>query len=131
MSKLNVIAVGMVIVFTGVFAVGCRESGTTMHDENEMHGDAMHKDMEMNEGMMHEGSMDKETMSSENMESMMQRYSMPEAKMGDKVYCPVMHKNIVEVNDKSLYVEVKGKKYYVCCSMCVNELKKDPDKYLK
>lgn len=59
-----------------------------------------------------------------------QKYNSPQSKKGDTVICPVM-KNSFKVTDKSLFVTIKGKKYYVCCSMCPAELKKNPDKYLK
>jgi YHS domain-containing protein len=41
--------------------------------------------------------------------------------------CPVMGGDI----DKSLYVDYKGKRIYVCCEGCVAKLKKNPEKYLK
>jgi YHS domain-containing protein len=40
--------------------------------------------------------------------------------------CPVMGSKI----DKSLYVDVKGKRIYVCCQTCVAAVKKDPDTYI-
>lgn len=33
--------------------------------------------------------------------------------------------------DKKLYVDHNGKRIYVCCQSCVEEVKKDPEKYLK
>jgi YHS domain-containing protein len=33
--------------------------------------------------------------------------------------------------DKDIYVDYKGKRVYLCCSDCVTEFKKDPDKYMK
>jgi YHS domain-containing protein len=41
--------------------------------------------------------------------------------------CPVMGGKI----DKSQYVDVKGKRIYVCCAGCVAKIKADPDKYIK
>ena len=41
--------------------------------------------------------------------------------------CPVMKGQI----NKSLYVDAKGYRIYVCCSGCIDEIKKDPDKYIK
>jgi len=41
--------------------------------------------------------------------------------------CPVMAGEI----DKSLYVDVKGKRIYVCCKGCIGVVKADPDKYIK
>lgn len=40
--------------------------------------------------------------------------------------CPVMGG---EVN-KDLYVDVEGKRIYVCCPYCMGEIKKDPAKYI-
>ena len=59
-----------------------------------------------------------------------QKYGSPEAKIGDTVICPVM-KTHFTVTSKSLFTEVKGKKYYLCCGMCPDKLKSDPDTYLK
>ncbi|MEI8246235.1 MAG: hypothetical protein WCI51_10420 [Lentisphaerota bacterium] len=41
--------------------------------------------------------------------------------------CPVMGEEI----DKSIYIDVKGKRIYVCCGGCVKKIKADPDKYIK
>ena len=41
--------------------------------------------------------------------------------------CPVMGGKI----DKNLYVDVEGKRIYVCCGGCVATVKKDPAKYVK
>lgn len=41
--------------------------------------------------------------------------------------CPVMGNPI----DKTLYVDYKGKRIYVCCAGCIDEVKKDPEKYIK
>lgn len=58
-----------------------------------------------------------------------QTYGAKEAKVGDYVVCPVMGTKF-QVKDNSIFVEVKGKKYFVCCNMCPAPLKKNPDKYL-
>jgi YHS domain-containing protein len=42
--------------------------------------------------------------------------------------CPVMAGQPI---DKSLYVDYKGKRIYVCCEDCFAKLKKNPEKYLK
>lgn len=42
--------------------------------------------------------------------------------------CPVMGGN---VDKNSKYVDVDGKRIYVCCNGCVAEVKKDPAKYIK
>jgi len=41
--------------------------------------------------------------------------------------CPVMGGNI----DKNIYIDYQGKRIYFCCTGCVEEFKKDPEKYLK
>lgn len=41
--------------------------------------------------------------------------------------CPVMDGKI----NKSLYADVKGYRIYVCCPECIEEIKEDPDKYIK
>ncbi len=40
--------------------------------------------------------------------------------------CPIMGG---EVN-KDLYVDVEGKRIYVCCLYCIGEVKKNPAKYI-
>lgn len=44
-----------------------------------------------------------------------------------QVNCPVMGGNI----DKNVYTDYQGKRIYFCCSGCVEDFKKDPNKYLK
>lgn len=41
--------------------------------------------------------------------------------------CPVLREAI----NKSLYVDFQGKRIYVCCGSCIEEVKKDPGKYIK
>ena len=41
--------------------------------------------------------------------------------------CPVMPQNEI---DSSLYVDHNGERIYVCCSFCISEFPKDPEKYL-
>ena len=41
--------------------------------------------------------------------------------------CPVMGGTV----DRSLYVDVEGKRIYVCCSGCISAIKEDPKKYIK
>lgn len=43
--------------------------------------------------------------------------------------CPVMG-SAIEVG-KSQYVDVKGKRIYICCSGCIDPIKKNPDKFIK
>lgn len=42
--------------------------------------------------------------------------------------CPVMTKNPV---NPELYVDVNGKRIYVCCAGCIAKIKADPDTYIK
>jgi YHS domain-containing protein len=48
--------------------------------------------------------------------------------VGNKI-CPVLGEKIDE-ETKATY-EYKGKIYNFCCSMCVDEFKKDPEKYIQ
>ena len=41
--------------------------------------------------------------------------------------CPVMGGKV----DRKYYADHDGKRVYFCCSMCVDEFKKDPAKYIK
>lgn len=41
--------------------------------------------------------------------------------------CPVMAGKV----DKKIYADYKGKRVYFCCSSCLDDFKKDPDKYMK
>lgn len=41
--------------------------------------------------------------------------------------CPVMGGKI----DEKIFTDYQGKRVYFCCSGCLEEFKKDPDKYLK
>ena len=45
---------------------------------------------------------------------------------GDAGICPVLH----EKASKDYPYTYKGKTYYFCCPMCVDEFKKDPEKYI-
>ncbi len=40
--------------------------------------------------------------------------------------CPVLNNPI----DKKVYTVYKGKKVYFCCSMCIPEFEKNPEKYI-
>jgi YHS domain-containing protein len=60
----------------------------------------------------------------------MQTYSSPQAKIGDNVVCPVLGTKFT-VTAKSVYADIKGKRYYTCCAGCPEMLKSEPDKYLK
>ncbi len=41
--------------------------------------------------------------------------------------CPVMEENPIDPN---LHVDYQGERVYFCCNFCVEEFKKNPDKYL-
>ncbi|MEW6429808.1 MAG: hypothetical protein AB1568_17445 [Thermodesulfobacteriota bacterium] len=41
--------------------------------------------------------------------------------------CPVMGGKI----DENLYVDVKGKRIYLCCMACEDAIKVEPDKYIE
>jgi hypothetical protein len=41
--------------------------------------------------------------------------------------CPVMKNKI----NKKLFVDVEGKRIYVCCPPCIKKVKKSPAKYIK
>jgi len=49
------------------------------------------------------------------------------AKGNPQVNCPVMGAKI----DKNVYTDYQGKRIYFCCTGCVDDFKKNPDKYLK
>lgn len=42
--------------------------------------------------------------------------------------CPVMKDNPV---NKNLFVDVAGKRIYVCCKGCIGAITRDPDKFIK
>ncbi len=44
-----------------------------------------------------------------------------------QINCPVLSGKI---NEK-IFVDYQGKRIYFCCSGCIDEFKKDPEKYLK
>jgi len=41
--------------------------------------------------------------------------------------CPIMGNKI----NKSLFVDIQGKRVYVCCGMCIGKVKTDPERYIK
>ena len=41
--------------------------------------------------------------------------------------CPVMGGNI----NKNIYADYQGKRVYFCCTQCIAEFNKEPEKYLK
>lgn len=42
--------------------------------------------------------------------------------------CPVMKGQPIE---KDLFIDVKGKRVYVCCKGCIAQVRGNPDKYIK
>jgi YHS domain-containing protein len=50
-----------------------------------------------------------------------------QAKGKPQTECPVMGGKV----DKKVYTDYQGKRIYFCCSGCVDDFKKNPDKYLK
>ena len=51
----------------------------------------------------------------------------PAVKKKAQTLCPAMNSEI----NKKLFVDVKGKRIYVCCPPCKKKIKADPDKYIK
>ena len=43
-------------------------------------------------------------------------------------HCPVMERYEI---DKSKYIDVKGYRIYTCCKGCINQIRANPDKYIK
>jgi YHS domain-containing protein len=41
--------------------------------------------------------------------------------------CPVMGNRV----NKDLYYDYNGKRIYVCCAMCIDSVRKEPEKYLR
>jgi YHS domain-containing protein len=55
-------------------------------------------------------------------------WSMPGFALAEpQTKCPVMNGNV----DTKFYADYQGKRIYFCCSGCIEEFKKDPEKYLK
>ncbi|MCM8796675.1 MAG: YHS domain-containing protein [Candidatus Omnitrophica bacterium] len=63
-----------------------------------------------------------------NKEETTQMATKETVEVGNKI-CPVSGDKIQE-NDKATY-EYKGKIYNFCCAMCIDEFKKDQEKYIK
>ncbi len=53
--------------------------------------------------------------------------SVPVKQLKPQTTCPVYGGDI----DKSQFVDINGKRIYVCCAACITDIKKDPDKYIK
>ncbi|MBI4657010.1 MAG: YHS domain-containing protein [Elusimicrobia bacterium] len=55
-------------------------------------------------------------------------YVPPESEFGKEVFCRV-RKTKFKVSEKTKAVKYKGKAYYFCCPSCIEEFKKNPEKY--
>jgi YHS domain-containing protein len=59
----------------------------------------------------------------------------PESKSpSKKMHCAVMASHEINVKDaekKKAYSDYKGNRYYFCCSGCIPDFKKNPEKYAK
>ncbi len=51
-----------------------------------------------------------------------------QAEIGTVVKCPVLD-TMFEVGKDTAVIDYKSKSYYFCCAHCVDDFKKDPDKY--
>ncbi len=49
------------------------------------------------------------------------------AKAGPQTKCPILN----SPTDEKVYTDYKGKRIYFCCSACIDDFKKDPEKYTK
>lgn len=50
-----------------------------------------------------------------------------DAKESHQATCPVLGSSV----SKKVYTDYQGKRIYFCCPPCIQEFKKDPDKYMK
>jgi YHS domain-containing protein len=53
-----------------------------------------------------------------------------QSEIGKVTTCPVM-KGKFEVTKSTPVIDYEGKSYYFCCESCIDEFKKNPDKYAK
>lgn len=63
----------------------------------------------------------------QSVETISRQKASPMKVLAPQTTCPVQGGPI----DKNLYVDYRGKRIYVCCAGCINEVKKDPEKYIK
>jgi peptide-methionine (R)-S-oxide reductase len=80
------------------------------------------------EGDGEEADLDREAAGTESSACGARAYREP--KIGDEITCPVMGKPF-RITEESPYVEIDGRKYYVCCSLCAELLRKEPGRYLR
>lgn len=50
------------------------------------------------------------------------------AEAKEQTHCPVMVRYPV---DKTQWIDIKGYRIYTCCKGCINQIKANPDKYIK
>ena len=50
-----------------------------------------------------------------------------DAKEPNQAKCPVLSSPV----NKKIYTDYQGKRIYFCCPPCIQEFKKNPDKYMK
>jgi YHS domain-containing protein len=53
--------------------------------------------------------------------------SVGDAKEPNQVKCPVLSGSV----NKKVYTDFEGKRIYFCCPPCIQEFKKNPEKYMK
>lgn len=109
----------ILILATGIafWAAGCDQSGTKAPDDTAKEaGEDEHAGHDHPEGETHdEMSGDGDSAATE-----------PAAAAGGQTMCPVSGHEI----DLAVYTEHEGKKVYFCCDACIEDFKKNPDKYL-
>jgi YHS domain-containing protein len=72
---------------------------------------------------------DHDAVPAEGVKVVTQTLASAEVAVGEWTVCPVMRTKF-QVKATSLYVEIGGKKVYVCCAACVEPLKANPKKFL-
>jgi YHS domain-containing protein len=50
-----------------------------------------------------------------------------DAKETNQLKCPVLSGSV----NRNVYTDYQGKRIYFCCPPCIQEFKKNPDKYMK
>ena len=61
------------------------------------------------------------------LKSSTQKEAAAATQLKPQTICPVMGNEI----NRSLFVDVNGKRIYVCCKACIDPVKKNPEKYIK
>jgi peptide-methionine (R)-S-oxide reductase len=120
-----VLAVGLMML-TGTLSVGYTQAGTSCCGTPVPRAEGTEK---MKKAEAKGCGAEKQSSAAESEDAMMQSYSAPEAKIGDRVTCPVTGWKLT-VSDKLPSIAITGKRYYCCSDQCVTMLKREPDKYL-